>query len=119
MRKKWFSIPIYHGKLLVVFCDDFIVGAKQFGIYLSKNADDCLGLALRKTQTGPSEYTIFIKSKSIDDHAVIAHEALHVTNYILEDRCVEASFSNDEPQAYLLSWVVDCIYKTIGQKKTI
>lgn len=37
--------------------------------------------------------------------AVIAHEALHVTNYILHCTGVGVTLENDEAQAYLLGWI--------------
>jgi len=44
-------------------------------------------------------------------HGTIAHEALHATNRILYHVGVDPDHNNDEAQAYLLSYIVDEIYK--------
>lgn len=42
---------------------------------------------------------------------VVSHEALHATNNILTHAGVELDPRNDEPQAYLLSAIVDRVYE--------
>lgn len=39
----------------------------------------------------------------------IAHEALHVSSFILSDVGVKGDFCNDEAQAYLVGFSADCI----------
>ena len=48
-------------------------------------------------------------------NGIIAHEALHATNRILEHVGVEPDHINDEAQAYLLSYIVDQIHEQ-GEK---
>ena len=42
---------------------------------------------------------------------LIAHEACHVVNAVFKSKGVELDLEQDEPQAYLLGWVVDEIHK--------
>ena len=41
---------------------------------------------------------------------IVAHEAKHLVNYIFKDRFVELDLENDEPEAYLLGFIVDKIH---------
>lgn len=52
-------------------------------------------------------------------HGIIAHEAKHLTNFIMEARSYKLSFKNDEPECYLLNYIVDKIYLIIKKDKTI
>lgn len=41
----------------------------------------------------------------------VAHEALHVVNYMMRDRDMVPDLNNDEWQCYLLGWVVRQCHK--------
>ncbi|WP_347216529.1 hypothetical protein [Chryseobacterium sp.] len=56
---------------------------------------------------------IFVRSKT--DVSVIAHEAVHIVNYVFKQAHISLDLDNDEPQAYLMGWVVDKIIKAIGK----
>lgn len=111
----WHSIkiPIYHGKLWIKFSNDFIKDAKKIGVDLQPNANEFLGLAFRKKQSGAGAYCIMIGRNTPD---IIAHECLHVVNYIFHDRSISINTENDEAQCYLLSWVVTQV-ELVNQKK--
>ena len=47
----------------------------------------------------------------------IAHEAFHAAFRILDRAGVKPDVNNQEPFAYLLSWVVDAVNKTVEQDK--
>lgn len=116
------KIPIYHGEIWIIFSDDFIESGKELGIEFRKSANECLGLALRKEIKGPGVYCIFIKTHKRLSVDVLAHEALHIVNYIFEDRGISINTKNDEPQAYMLGWVLSNVYKAAlkqGEKKMI
>jgi len=42
---------------------------------------------------------------------IIAHECLHFVGYLFEDRGINFSTTNDEPQCYLLDWAVGECHK--------
>lgn len=54
---------------------------------------------------------IFVRSKT--DAGVIAHESIHIANYIFKHANIEFDINNDEPYAYLMGWVVEEIHKAI------
>jgi len=47
----------------------------------------------------------------------IAHEAKHTLNIIYQWHGVKLSLTNDEPECYLLEWMVDRIHQTIKDFK--
>lgn len=51
-------------------------------------------------------------------HGIIAHEAFHITTFILNKIGVKFSFKTDEFYAYLLNYLVDKIYLIIKKKKS-
>lgn len=116
MRKDgWYcvNIPIYFGKLWVKYSEDFEKDAKLIGVTLREGANEHLAITFKKDSKGPSEYVIMIGKH---DASVIAHEALHAVNFILNDVHIELSITNDEPQCYLLGWVVSQV--ELAKKKT-
>ena len=48
-------------------------------------------------------------------HGVIAHEACHISSFLLDNRGVKADFNNDEPVAYLIEWLTDEIYSYVNK----
>lgn len=49
-------------------------------------------------------------------HGVIAHEAVHLANFILSDVGVISDYNNDEPLTYLVQWITNQIYSFINKK---
>lgn len=44
---------------------------------------------------------------------ILAHEAVHITNFIFRTCHIDADLVNDEPYAYLLGWIVEQISKLL------
>lgn len=65
--------------------------------------EGCTGKTLMLENRGDIAIVVWTLRKDID---VIAHECLHAVNYILENRGVQASWGNDEAQAYLLTELI-------------
>lgn len=59
---------------------------------------------------------VVLYEKSAYCPGVIAHEAVHVTNRIFEYTGIKYSWDNDEHFAYLLKWVVDCMWAVVTGK---
>ena len=53
--------------------------------------------------------------KDIEQRGDIAHEILHTTNVILKRRGIRLDPNNDEPQAYLVSYLTDKFYEYIEE----
>lgn len=45
-----------------------------------------------------------------EDHMTIAHEALHVCDFICQYTSIPLNLDTSEPRAYLLEWALRCIY---------
>jgi hypothetical protein len=110
--EKSIDIPLYHGKLVLIISDSVqeiqgrIPDFDAEKVYahahpFSFNEDNLAG------------YAVILNMKDPEDkitHGAIAHEALHIANMVAKDRGFIADFNNDEPVAYLMTWVVDRVY---------
>lgn len=106
------KIPIYFGKLVIIVNNDFSESIKSLNM---KNRDsddewkDCCGLSIvGKDQFNKTKYVILLDE--IPTHSIIAHEALHITHYILRNICADSDIHNDETTCYLLDWIVEQVY---------
>ena len=108
------DVPIYFGRLDMVISDDFKSAADQLGIDYSGH-DLALYCAFTEdegwTTDGEPKYTIFLSPDCKPD--LIAHEAVHIANYIYKNAHIKHDFDNDEPFAYLVAWVVGEIHKSL------
>ena len=63
-------------------------------------------------------YAVFsTKQKNYPTPGIIAHEAKHLVNHIFNDINHRLDSWNDEPECYLLGYIVDEIHKTIEKSK--
>ena len=105
MRKK-IDIPLYSGVLILEQHENLKSVKKR---YNTKSVKGYKAIAFRETSKKYNRYVIGVDEST--DASIIAHEALHVTNMILQDSMVYLDPENDEPQAYLLGWIVDKCHK--------
>ncbi len=114
---KQVQVPIYKGKLLIVLTNDTEGLNRKMGFNYS---GDTFAFAIR---TGYKGYQSYLVALNFDNdfakitHGIIAHEAVHIANFIQEYVGVVPTFDNDEPSAYLTQWVVDEIYKMMSKYK--
>lgn len=111
MKIMKFKIPIYFGWFQVVVTDNFKEAEKRLRI-TGDTPDELYDAYTVRTN---SAYTLVIKPNL--KPSAIAHEGLHVVNMLFEDRGVKLSTDNDEPSAYMLSWVVDKIHIALNNHK--
>lgn len=123
---KYVAVPIYQNSLHIVITDDFKkdldeINKKYFNQFT--NNDDVLG---QSQQRGGSTLIIisvgrhkvkFKKLWEVELIATIAHEAFHASNTMMNSFGARPDAMNDEPQAYLLDWIVKEIYKTYLKHK--
>ena len=107
---KEINVPIYGCKITYIVTYDFIKTARKYKDELCLDSNECRGLAFRLGGSRHS-YMILVKPRYRKAWDTIAHEALHVANFILEDRGIKGSYKNDEAQAYLLSYIIEEIQK--------
>lgn len=112
-----FEPTIYPRKLWVVKGGSFKDIERAFYIEECKDVEDmlksCKAIAFRASikYDGQLGVVVYLNHKmSVMD---IAHEALHVSSFILSDVGVKADFFNDEAQAYLVGFSADCINQVV------
>ncbi|MBK7892848.1 MAG: hypothetical protein IPJ84_19210 [Bdellovibrionales bacterium] len=101
MKPKWYYCPTWRQNFY------FFIGWKpaDFEKYVLKtyghsaNIGAAKGRALVMDRGDESRYLIWTISK---DASIVAHECLHVTNWMLSERGYKFDPMNDEPHAYLL-----------------
>lgn len=113
MRKtKTFNLDIYNCKIVMIITDDTIEEEHKLRQkYEGTNGDDedtdgfCLNFS-------NATYHIIFKHEAIS-HNLIAHECLHLTKAITEDRHIE----DEESQAWLMGYVCSLIYEALDKEK--
>lgn len=105
MKAKKFKIPIYFGDLIVIVSDDFKEVEKKYKLSSTHGFDSFTWVD--EDKSGYSLFYVAIKGDT--DSSVIAHEALHIVGDIFRSRNIKMDIDNDEPQCYLLGWVVSKI----------
>jgi hypothetical protein len=102
MTKK-ISIPIFHGWLYLYQGVPFDEVAVKHSMIIDKDGAD----AISGNNIDRRKVTIYIIAVTDKITASsIAHEALHVVNFMMKDRDMVPDLNNDEWQCYLLGWVV-------------
>ena len=118
MKKRKVKVPIYHSYLTIIETENIKEQAEKYNVRprgdptredynydaitfrdFSKNGYLCY-------------YCIFRPQRS---YGTIAHEAKHIVNHIFNDLGIELDRVNDEPECYLLGWVVNQIHLTITE----
>lgn len=110
------EIPLYRGVLVIIISNDhesIRASVKSF-----KSTEPYAHTHLDNWGDKQGFITIFNFNNPYRKitHGVIAHEALHVSNFLASERGIKASNNNDEPMAYLTEWVVDRIYEFINKQ---
>lgn len=100
MRSKTIHIPIYRGKLTIIFDKDLSYAEKKYKTSSLKN----FGAVTIKDE---SKYRNYVVAFEYSSGSIIAHEVVHIVNYIYLDCGVELDRVNDENQAYLTGWLFD------------
>lgn len=106
------KIPIYGGVLHIHICDTFDPVKKHLKI--DHENIGCFDACYFKVDEEDLDYHVWI---GLNKPGVIAHEAKHVVNAIFVDICAELDPRNDEPECYLLEWVVEKIHDVIDRDK--
>lgn len=113
MKKRTIPIPIYNGKLVIIITDNLQSIEEEYNL---TSTEGCSAVAFATTnKSGGTIHVMAFKGVPTED--VVAHESLHITNDILASCHAKLDPHNDEPQAYLLSWVVRQYYKFKNKSK--
>ncbi len=122
MSKKHFyvrsiNIPIYKGRLIIILTND----SKMLNSHVPEFENVKEEVYAHTFYTSWDESQAFVialnfKHKVKITHGIIWHEVLHVVNYIANYVGIEHDVNNDEPMAYLGTWITDEVYKFINKQ---
>ena len=112
MIYKRVNIPLYHQTLHIAICDDVEKEISEVRKKFYANVDkfEFAGYA----EAEGKHHLILLNKKNLLDEAfafsTIAHEAFHITSFIMKRVGIHPDVNNDEAQAYLISWIVEQVY---------
>jgi len=107
-----FYIPIYRANVRIYLDSDLKKVAEKFGL---KDLSDYGAVALRN----PWKHKKYIVAfTSANDYGLIAHEVVHLKNYIFSDVGQKLDLDNDEAEAYLTGFLFDKIYEFLNKNKS-
>lgn len=111
------KIPIFTGKLVIVINDDFEESVKAVGLDLPGwNLAHYGALASDgRSKKGFPRYYGFFRHNA--DQSLIAHETVHLVNFLFDQTHIKLDLINDEVQAYLTGWFIKQINKAFKKKK--
>ena len=97
------TIPIYFGTLVMIFTDEL---ERLNSVYKTNIKEEDYEAVVFTEVNKSNKFVVAIKQKN---WSVIAHEAIHVVNSIFLSCNILLDRDNDEPQAYLMGWVIQQI----------
>jgi len=108
MKSKTINIQIFQSKLTIIFDKDLSYVEKK---YKTKSLKDFGAVTLKDE----SKYRHYVVAFEYYTGSIIAHEIVHIINYLYLDCGVELDRVNDENQAYLSGWLFDEIEKFLNK----
>lgn len=111
-REVKLTIPLYGFKLKIIQVKELSVVGEKYGLEDLHGIDAFVFRKYRKN--GSPKYYLVFSNKVTPGY--IAHEALHLVGLIYEDIHAVLEIENDEPQCYLIEWIVDQCHKHIKVK---
>lgn len=106
MIKKTFKIPIYQASVTIILDKDLSYVEKR---YKTQPLKDYGAVTMRDG----NNFKKYILAFEYNQSSIIAHEIVHLINYLYLDCGIELDRVNDENQAYLFGWLFDKIEKII------
>ena len=109
MKQTTIDIPIYQCKLTIILDKDLSYVEKK---YMTRHLSNYGSVTMRD----PDAFSEYIMAFEDNDICLIAHEIIHLKNYIYEDLCIQLDVINDEPEAYLIGWLFEQVEKFLTNK---
>jgi len=117
---KVMDMPIYRGRFIILLTNQTSQVKKHFPFFPNES-DEPYACTLHGSYEDIESFAIVLNpwnnTSSITDGCV-AHECLHLVNYIFANRNINYDLDNDEPAAYLINWLVDQTYSFLRETKT-
>lgn len=107
MKRKTIDIPIYGVKLTMVLDDDFSYVENKYNL----NTLNGRAVTIVNSEIYRHIIVAFVDKKYVGS---IAHEVVHIKNYICLWCGAELDRENDEYEAYLTGWLFEQIYKFLN-----
>ena len=104
MNEITIKVPLYLEEITIIFFTDEQQIKERFP---ESEPESFIAKVLYEDGT---HYVIFDLKENLT-HGIIAHEAYHLMNNIFKVIGHKTHMQNHEPEAYLLEWIVNEIYK--------
>ena len=116
LEHEFINIPLYPGKLCLFLNID---SREELLKFFPDYPDWCLHAESNNyTWDDTVRFSIVFSPGKFDiSGGDIAHECLHIVNYIWTHIGADHDTRNDEPSCYLLGWVYDQVYKFLTNHK--
>jgi len=98
--------------LTIIKTDDLEKVSEKYKLRSLHGIDACVFRNYRKN--GSAVY--FMAFEKNINPGIIAHESLHLVGLIYEDIHAILEIENDEPQCYLIEWIVNQCYNFLNNK---
>jgi hypothetical protein len=112
MKSKTINVPIYECGLTIILTDDLNEVVKKYK--LEGDWDNFGALTFRDKSKHRHYVVAFTDASHLSN---IAHEIVHIKNYIFHGINAKIDIYNDEPEAYLTGWLFDKIYEFLNQEQ--
>lgn len=113
MQEKKIKIPIYGGRLILIKDINFDKTNKKYKLEIPSNWN--AAACDRNSEKYGVDYFIVILEDKLK-LSVVAHECLHLTNYLFLNRGIKFDLENDEAHAILLEWIFEQAEKFYVEK---
>lgn len=112
MKSKTINVPIYEFSLTIILTKDLNEVVKKYKL----NGE--FGNFGALTFENKSKHRHYVVAFTDASHlSNIAHEIVHIKNYIFHGINAKIDLYNDEPEAYLTGWLFDKIYYFLKQQE--
>ena len=115
-REAKITLPIYGGEIFLVDTNDNQSLEDNHGIEIDNVPfASCFERNAKQEDGSVKLYHLIVINMKNElkkiDVGILAHECFHLTNFIFEEKGIIPDVANDEPQAYLLGYLVDIAHK--------
>lgn len=110
MKRHKIKVPIYNALLNIIIVKNMDGIQEKYSLKYSPKYESAITFV-----NNEQGYIVFVEEKI--SPSTIAHEAKHFVNIIFDSKGIALDLYNDEPECYLLGWVVEQIHKLIPKPK--
>jgi hypothetical protein len=111
-KYKMVLVPIYVGRVHIMITENFAAAQMKF---FGDDSPKVLGSEACVQESKGHNYFVYMRPNIT--HGILAHEAKHIVNVIFKNCGVKLDVENDEPECFLLGWVVDELHRALNNPK--